>query len=314
MDADTPHRDLSLVHGAIVDENASRQPRSPNEWKAFELSPEQIGAFRERGFLSGVRLLDDAGVDGLLDELARLADPKHAGNDLFYEFHSNEAVDPSKVLFHAIGAWRIEPGFHDLLWNPAFCMAAHQLLEGPVRQFHDQIFSKPAQDGGVVAWHQDYSYWTWTQPLQHLSCWVALDDVSTENGCLYYVPGSHRWGLLPITGLTGDMDAVREVLDDEQIAAFEARVPIELRRGEAAFHHPLLMHGSYDNRSDRPRRAVVLNVVRDGVVSNRDALPEGRAEELNFPILPQGEKLDGQFYPLLFDPEKELETTPSGRS
>ena len=41
-----------------------------------------------------------------------------------------------------------------------------------------------------------YSYWTRTKPMQHLTCWIGLDDMSTENGCLYYVPGSHKWGLL----------------------------------------------------------------------------------------------------------------------
>jgi hypothetical protein len=76
-------------------------------------------------------------------------------------------------LFHALGAWRIAPGFHDLLWNPAFVMPAAQLLDGPVRFWHDQLFCKPAQHGGVVAWHQDYSYWTRTQPMAHLSCWIG---------------------------------------------------------------------------------------------------------------------------------------------
>src|SRR5256885_674880 len=80
------------------------------------------------------------------------------------------------VLFHALGAWRITPGFHDLLWNPAFTVPASQLLGGAVRFWHDQLFCKPAHHGGVVAWHQDYSYWTRTQPLAHLTCWIGLDD------------------------------------------------------------------------------------------------------------------------------------------
>src|SRR5687768_17509368 len=70
--------------------------------------------------------------------------------------------DPATILFHALGAWRIAPEFHDLLWNPAFIVPASQLLEGPVRFWHDQLFCKPAHHGGRVAWHQDYSYWTRT--------------------------------------------------------------------------------------------------------------------------------------------------------
>jgi phytanoyl-CoA dioxygenase PhyH len=81
-------------------------------------------------------------------------------------------TDPARVLFHALGAWRISSAFHDLLWNAAFLIPARQLLAGPVRFWHDQIFSKPAHHGGVVVWHQDYSYWTRTTPVAHLSCWI----------------------------------------------------------------------------------------------------------------------------------------------
>jgi hypothetical protein len=72
--------------------------------------------------------------------LSLLIDPSHPGHDLFYEFHSNESAEPSTVLFHALGAWRIAPGFHDLLWNPAFVVPASQLLDGAVRFWHDQLF------------------------------------------------------------------------------------------------------------------------------------------------------------------------------
>lgn len=265
----------------------------PGQNHGFTLSAAQVAHFQEFGYLSGIRLLDDRQVDQLREELARLTDPAHPGHTLFHEFHSNESTNPDTVLFHALGAWRIEPGFHDLLWNPCFVRTAEQLLGGPVRFWHDQLFSKPARHGGVVAWHQDYSYWTRTKPLAHLTCWIALDDSTTENGCLHYVPGSHRWPLLPITGLAGNMDEVRTVLNEEQLAAFRP-VPIELKKGEATFHHALLMHGSYENRSDRPRRATVINAFRDGVASDSDEpLLQG------VPVIPRGQPMGGRFFPLL---------------
>ena len=175
-------------------------------------------------------------------------------------------------------------------------MPASQLLGGAVRFWHDQLFCKPAHHGGVVAWHQDYSYWTRTQPMAHLSCWIGLDDSTRENGCVHYVPGSHRWGLLPITGLTNDMRAIESMLSDEQKVQFTP-VPIELKQGECSFHHPLMVHGSYENQSDRPRRGAVINVFRDGVCSaSNEPLLAG------VPMIPVGEKMDGQFFPLLFDP------------
>ena len=54
------------------------------------------------------------------------------------------------------------------------------MLGGAVRFWHDQLFCKPARHGGVVAWHQDYSYWTRTVPMNHLTCWIALDDAAVD--------------------------------------------------------------------------------------------------------------------------------------
>ena len=262
----------------------------------FRLSSSQIDFFHTHGYLAGLRLLDDKQIEALRTELTQLIDPNHPAHELFYEFHSNESADPATVLFHALGAWRIAPAFHDLLWHPAFLVPASQLLGGAVRFWHDQLFCKPAQHGGVVAWHQDYSYWTRTQPLGHLSCWIGLDDSTRENGCVHYVPGSHRWDLLPITGLANDMHAIQSVLTVEQKQQFKP-IPIELKAGECSFHHPLMVHGSYENRSRQPRRGAVINVFRDGVRSaSNDPLLKG------VPPIPAGEQIQGQFFPLLFDP------------
>jgi ectoine hydroxylase-related dioxygenase (phytanoyl-CoA dioxygenase family) len=189
------------------------------------------------------------------------------------------------------------PGFHDLLWHPAFTVPATQLLDGAVRFWHDQLFCKPAHHGGIVAWHQDYSYWTRTIPISHLSCWIGLDDATREKGCVQYIPGSHKWNLLPITGLAQDMDAIQSVLTDEQKEKFQP-VAIELKKGEASFHHPLMIHGSSENRTNFARRATVINVFREGVLSDSDQPPlEG------VPPIPKGRKMEGQFFPLLLDPQ-----------
>ena len=129
--------------------------------------------------------------------------------------------------------------------------------------------------------------------MAHLSCWIGLDDSTVENGCVHYVPGSHRWELLPITGLAGDMEAIQSVLTDQQRREFRP-VAIELRKGECSFHHTLMVHGSYENRTESPRRATVINVFRDGVCSASNApLLEG------VPPIPSGEKMAGRFFPLL---------------
>ncbi|VAX40002.1 Phytanoyl-CoA dioxygenase [hydrothermal vent metagenome] len=284
--------DLSLKHELIND--LFTMPQTEEEWEPFRLSDEQVNFYHEQGYLAGVRILTEAQVEVLREELSVLTKPDHQGKEYWYEYHSDQSEDSNKTLFHALGAWRLSPGLHDIIWSPAFTMAASQLLGGAVRFWHDQLFCKPAQHGGVVAWHQDYSYWTRTIPMQHLTCWIGLDDSTTENGCLHYVPKSHTWDLLPITGLAGDMNAIKEVLSDDQWKQFQKPVAIELKKGECAFHHPLMMHGSYENKSHRPRRAIVLNTFKDGTISDSN-------EELlaGVPVVPQGKKMEGQFFPLL---------------
>ena len=260
--------DLSKQHRLIS--NLFKIPEAKSEWDQYKLSKEQLDMFEEYGYISDLKLLEEWQVEKLNKELAEIADPAHPAHELFYEFHSNESSDPDTVLFHALGAWRISESFHDTIWNPAFTTAASQILGNrAIRFWHDQLFCKPAYHGGVVAWHQDYSYWTRTVPLQHLTCWVALDDATTENGCLYYVPKSHRWGLLEKPDLAGDMDGLIKYLTDQQIAEFKP-VPIELKKGHATFHHPLMVHGSFANKSKKSRRAFVLNIFTDGTESNTD--------------------------------------------
>lgn len=283
--------DFSHDHQPVSDLFA---PQASQSTEALRLSEEQLAFYEEHGYLAGVQLLTETQVEALRKELEEFFQPEHPGHELWYEYHTNESHDPETVLFHALGAWRLRPGFHDLLWNRAFVAAAEQLLDGPVRFWHDQLFCKPPRHGGVVAWHQDYSYWTRTEPMAHLTCWIALDDSRADNGAVHYIPGSHRWDLLPITGLAGDMEAIRETLTPEQWDRFQRPVAAEVPVGSATFHHPLMIHGSFANRTERPRRAVVINVFRDGVRSASD-----EPLLLGVPPIPAGAAMQGQFFPLL---------------
>ena len=280
------------------------QPESIEEWTSYCLSEDQLLEFQEKGFIHGIKVLNHDQIEVLRRELSEMFVPEHEGREFFYEYHSNESTIPETVLFHALGAWRVRKAFHDILWNPAFVMPAYQLLGNGFRFFHDQIFCKPANHGSVVSWHQDFSYWTWTQPMHHLTCWIGLDDSNEENGCVHYVPGSHRWGLIDKLDLAGEMDAVRSLLTSDQIRDFERKVPIVMKKGYASFHHPVLMHGSFENRSSVQRRATVINVFSDGVISNLDFVSENSPGTKNYPPIPIGNKMEGTYYPLLFNPEE----------
>lgn len=282
----------------IEDLSAYHYPVTPPYSRAaapdgLPLSGEQVDFFNTNGFLSGIDVLAADEIDVLRSEVDEIVGGRYADSPLFYEYNRNESGDPELTLFHALGAWRVSPAFHDLIFHPTLVDAFSQLLCGQVRFWHDQVFVKPAGDGGIVAWHQDYSYWTRTRPIAHLTAWIALDDSTVENGCVHYVPGSHRWDLLPKKGLADSMNAVSEVLSEDQRQEFRPVASV-LKAGQASFHHPLALHGSYENRSSRPRRGAVVNVFLDGVVSDSDEpLLEG------VPPIGRGAKIEGRFFPLL---------------
>lgn len=283
------HKDYSVfsepIDATIINSDSSQE---------YSLSAAQITDFQTDGFVVGQASISEDYIARLLHDLTDLLIPDHVGKELWHEYHINESTDPDTVLFHALGAWRLRQSFHDLLWHPAITTPAKQLLNASVRFWHDQLFCKPARHGGVVAWHQDYSYWTRSGPMNHLTCWIALEDATIDNGCIHYIKGSHQWDLLPITGLAGGMDSIRDVLSDDQAIAFQTPTPIELEAGQIVFHHPLTVHGSFENRTSRSRKATVVNLISDGVTSQtNEPLLSG------VPVIPKGEPIQGQFFPLL---------------
>src|SRR4051812_31064292 len=103
-------QDLSARHDLV---GTLLTPPTPEDHARYRLSDDQVRFFHENGYVAGVRILTDEQVDALRSDLQGLFDAHHPGNNLFHEFHTNESTDPSRVLFHALGAWRITPGFHD---------------------------------------------------------------------------------------------------------------------------------------------------------------------------------------------------------
>lgn len=287
--------DLSTHHGYLTD----RFPRPVGvaEWSAFLLDEVEVEAFHRDGYTAGIEVLTNDQVDWLCDSFERLMDLGPDDRDRLHEYHSSQLADPGKVLFHALGAWRASEAFHDLLWHPAISVPAAQLLKGGVRLWHDQVLCESARHTGVVNWHQDYSSWRRTKPIAHLSCWIALDDTGSEDAWLQYIPGSHRWNLLPETDLAGDIEVHQEELTSDQGVDFQP-VAVPLRRGQASFHHALTIYGAGAHTVPNPRRATVVNLCRDGTRSDSEApLLEG------IPVIPPGVPLEGRFFPLLFDPQ-----------
>ena len=138
--------------------------------------------------------------------------------------------------------------------NPSLIDVLESILGKPLRLYASQVFAKPAYVGTTVPSHQDMPYWPF-EPYEMVSAWIALDDSTTENGCVRHLAGSHKLGILPHapSGVVGNS---LSVVDDPRLKALP-ECPVEVRRGSCILHHCLTVHRSEPNRSAKPRRGLI---------------------------------------------------------
>ena len=171
-----------------------------------------------------------------------------------------------------------------LAWSRAIGEIAAQAACTPeIRLFDDQIVYKPGgQMDAVVGWHVDGDYWGTCSSREMLTAWVPLHDCPAELGPLVVLDGSHKWShLLERAALSfhrRDMEGLARHVNQ---LGFEFKpVTLELKRGQFSLHHCRVIHGSYPNRSNRPRIALAVHL-QDSTNSYRAALcPDGRPLEL----------------------------------
>jgi phytanoyl-CoA hydroxylase len=120
------------------------------------------------------------------------------------------------------------------------------------------IFKQP-KIGGEVSCHQDGTF-LYAEPLNLIGMWFALEDATIENGCLWVIPGGHKFGLRSRFVRAGDGGTRFETLTDAREPE-EGLQPLEVKQGALIVLHPLLPHLSRENRSARSRHAYTLHVV-----------------------------------------------------
>ncbi|MDP7743511.1 MAG: phytanoyl-CoA dioxygenase family protein [Lentisphaeria bacterium] len=155
---------------------------------------------------------------------------------------------------------------HEFIWKMA---TDHRILDlvsavyGPdLVLIGTHFFCKyPAAQVGrdaFVAWHQDVTYWG-LEPPKATTAWVAVDDVDTANGAMMIIPGTHRKGLLDHgkSDRQGNLLSINQAIPEDQFTP-DTAVSIELKAGQMALHHGMVIHGSHPNHSDRRRCGLTI--------------------------------------------------------
>ena len=175
-----------------------------------------------------------------------------------------------------------------------------------IRLWHDQIISKPPHDNGHFSCHHDFYFWPLKRPTM-ITCWLALDDATPENGCMHVVPGSHRdprfqpvdCDLSPDIHLEpapmGPGEPGSLYAEAKQYRADDAK-PVLLKAGECMFHHCLNWHLTPENRTERQRRAFVMIFMPDGTTYFRAQSPGHPCT--NYLNLEDGQPMGGDAFPV----------------
>jgi ectoine hydroxylase-related dioxygenase (phytanoyl-CoA dioxygenase family) len=146
--------------------------------------------------------------------------------------------------------------------HPVLLDLCHDLIGPNVRLYWDQsVYKKPEADK-EFPWHQDNGY-TYIEPQQYLTCWIALTDATIDNGCPWVVPGLHRLGTLQHRWTPLGFQCLDDV---------EGAVAVEAEAGSIVVFSSLTPHRTGPNVTAEVRKSYILQYAADGAI----AYPQGK--------------------------------------
>jgi len=228
--------------------------------------PAIFAELAEQGYARLGRVLTDEG----LAQLRARADAMMLGevryDELFFQHDSDTGryedlvrrqgfVGPS-LQYRKIEKLEKDPLFRTYLGNEVFGRVLRQLEPGAITLYRAVLFNKAARGGTDLPWHQDGGiFWGLDRPPL-MQIWTALDDSTEASGCLEFVPGSHKQGLVTPLGGVVQPEHV------ERARAEERRVFVPAQAGEAMLVANEVWHRSGTNQTSEPRRAVTFCYLR----------------------------------------------------
>ncbi|GIX05637.1 MAG: SnoK protein [Candidatus Poribacteria bacterium] len=259
------------------------------------LTREQVEAFHRDGFLNLGKLLDEKECRELEEEIFRVMREETEKKPVLLR---NMTGRDDAVVVQIVNIWEASERFLELAKHPVITEAVAQLAEtDTLRIWHDQVQYKPPRAGGPTGWHQDHPLWPSIQPADLITAWIPFEDATIENGCMWMVPGSHRWGNQQRYLASGpNFEPIHREPERLPEGAVIRSVPCEVRRGECHLHHCLTWHGSPDNRSDRPRPALAIHYMPGHIRFD----PVGRHVMDQFIHVPVGAILEGEHFPVVY--------------
>jgi phytanoyl-CoA hydroxylase len=200
----------------------------------------------------------------------------------------------AKVFDQLLNLWQTSPAVKELMVDERLGKMAAQLADvDGIRIWHDQaLFKRPSAN--PTAWHLDLPFWSFSD-ARAISIWVALDDATLENGCLFFIPGSHLQTKFEKIPIGRNMDGIFEVYPQFRKVA---PVAAPMKAGSCSFHHSLIIHGANANMTNGFRRAMTCAYMPDGSAFNGEPniLPEPYLSRLTIGDLLDNEEQNPLIY------------------
>jgi phytanoyl-CoA hydroxylase len=219
------------------------------------LSEEQAAQYDEKGFV----VLEDVFPHELMDQVAAEIDPIEDRVEKFLQTQPDGKLFIARAgeITFATNLVKHSETLVEFVKHPAFAEITHDLVGPDVRLYWDQsVYKKPGTDA-PFPWHQDNGY-TYLEPQQYLTCWVALTDATPENGCPWVLPGLHKRGTLAHETTDLGFVCVDEP-DTEPVVA-------PVRKGGIVVFSSLTPHSTGPNRTDGIRKSYIVQFAPDGAV------------------------------------------------
>lgn len=227
--------------------------------------PETVRSFRERGFAKGFAKIESTALADLKTEVQRLQRSLNAGqsDSTIVSFIDGPTGRGLKIN----NLWCISEVFREVTTRAELLTEVAEITGAKtLRIWRDQLLVKPTGVTGTVKWHQDAFWWQVLSPANQITAWFSLDDVSSDNGCMAMVEGSHLWGLQ-----TERIHSLNhgDVLNCDDTQLHDRFRDCELGSGEIHYHHCLTWHGSHANRSPNIRIAYAIHFLVDDTIVTR---------------------------------------------
>jgi ectoine hydroxylase-related dioxygenase (phytanoyl-CoA dioxygenase family) len=228
-------------------------------------TPQQIESYRRDGFVVQENFLSAAELAELRTAVdaavAALGKSRVAGGEVAGE-EGDSYYD--RVFTQKLNLWKISPIIKRFMLGPEIGRMTCELAGVPaMRLWHDQALIKEPF-ANPTGWHLDDPYWSF---FSHdaISIWIALDDATLENGCLYYVPGSQRLADFRNAGIGENIADLFKIYPEFKTIG---TVAAPVKAGGCVFHNGLTAHGAGANMTNGRRRAMTAGYMPDGSTFN----------------------------------------------